>query len=1229
MKVIQLKIKNLGPFHVKPVELDFKNGLLADASLVAITGRTGAGKTMLFDAICVALYGKTPRLSSPKFLLSQGETEGYAEVIFEVNRSRYLAEWRVTGTTPETATTSRKLFNADSEKCLARGRAVRAKVESILGLDFDAFTRSVMLAQGEFAAFLRATPAEKLAILEATAGLGIYDALKGALNDKMNEVRDEKNALQLRLDAIPEASREQVSAAEETFLGLEEKARTLAEEKAEAECEKKREEKRVEAFEKLQSSEKRQAELIAQAPDIAEREAELDRAIRANRLIPVQETYDNAISEQERAESALCNAETARDTAKSHRDQRLADFDEVDAAYQTAHAEQEKKSSVYDSARLDVQRAQDRFAQACELIPEQKRLDEQIGTLSNQLTDDLKRQTELERQIQEAETFLYENPLPLDRHQRFTRVNRLLVEYRARRSQWEGLLANQREHASKVSSLKDELAELSQNSERLVLEKTTAGIRLTNASEALDTLLKIGSLDEWQNRKAQAQQALPIARDYEIAQRQRGNEAFKLEELENSLAGCNESLAEIERQLAVQRQVCKRADAEVSRLEAERELAVLADPINELRQKLEPGEPCLVCGAIEHPGAGDVEIETANRLETLDNALGIAKTVAREALEKRDFLVQKQIRQQENKTHVTDQIKVCLSEIKRLNGETEAGQAQWQEIYPDTEISSDWASQQNQNAETAIAALREAEASHGRATHDYEIAKQQLANCEQNIADKQAQLANAEQDLQTVTNALEGLESDIAATKTRFWETMPDAFHGLTLEDAVSQFGKRIKVVEAREEERDTKQHQLERLNLAIQTTRRDFEIAKQDRKSVHVNIGRYQQEGEALLRAASEKTGGLTTETDIDAAIKKLDAAVQEKAAQREEADIALRKSDNSLAGANAGYENALSDLKKRATKLEEARATYLGKLRDAGFDSPGEHNRVLREDAWIKQVAAEIDAYTQERDALEVDIACLRARFAETPFDPEELGRITERLIGIEKEVQETQRTIGVQQGNLNRLKADLAEREALAEDFQKASDEFTRWDNLRYVFHNRLQIANPNDFPNFAAEITLQQVSQFANAQLEYLTSGRYQLKVESIGKLAVVDKWNANEERPVETLSGGESFLTSLALALALSELSRGRAEIGALFLDEGFGTLDAETLDIAISALERLSSRKQSISADTDRESEEEKQNLPRRSIFLISHIQELTRRLPVKINVRKRGNGSSTVRVQG
>lgn len=983
MKICQLKIKNLGPFHVKPVELDFGNGPLADTSLVAITGRTGAGKTMLFDAVCVALYGKTPRLAGnddehPRHLLNQSETEGFAEVTFEANDIRYRAEWSIKrGGSP-----SGKLIKVDNTELITNRlyslgtstgsseRTISDEIESILGLDFEAFKRSIMLAQGDFAAFLKATKEERRQILEATAGIDIYDDLRDTLNDKMNAVKadlrtvlrepatilDVVNLPELTdargvlrdlddvlgqngdpreignkfvsgdLDVILGVLREKVSEAKETLCRLKKDAQALAEQAQEYECQKRREEEQTKAFKELQSSAERLDELHAQSGYIKILQEELDLANRANQLRTEKEVYAIAKSERDRAESRLQTAETALDAAKKHRDSRLADFEASDAAYQIALAEHETRKAAYYSAQFDVKQAQDRFGQADALIPDQETLDEQIGTLSSQLTEDEARQTELEGQIQAAVEFIAENPLPADRQ------------------------------------------------ERLHLRK----------------------------------------------------------------------------------------------------LAVLVNPIKELRQKLEDSEPCLVCGAMEHPHAHEIASE---REPALDIPL---------------------------------------------------------------------------------------------------------------------------------------------------WDAIPDDLRGpgITLEKAFAQLVERINAVEEREKERDTKQNQLERLNEAIQTTQRNLESAEEQRKSVHADIEGHQSEGNAFLAAASEKTGGLTTEAEIHAAIEKLNAALQVKAKLRDKAEQALKDSETLLAKAQTEYNLRSSRLAECETNLQAARETYLEKLREVGFDSPEAHENAFRETAWLKKATDKIANHWQERTPLEKAVAKLIARFKETPYNPEELGRITAKLAEIEEMLQKKNDDIVEQRAVITNLEKALSKFKDSAKAVRKAYDEFTRWDDLR------LRIA-PNVLRDFALDITFQQVSQFANAQLAYLTSGRYQLKVESIGKLAVIDKCNANEERPVETLSGGESFLTSLALAFALSELSRGRAEIGALFLDEGFGTLDAETLDVAISALQGLSGEKPRTSEDSDPATEDGKQESPRRSIFLISHIQELTQRMPVKIIVQKQGNGSSTVHVQG
>ena len=99
MKLLKIRLKNLNSFK-REVELNFEEKPLNEAPLLAITGPTGSGKTTLLDALCVALYNKTPRLGGTGNrnvvnLISQGANEGFSEVLFEVNRTRYLSEWTV------------------------------------------------------------------------------------------------------------------------------------------------------------------------------------------------------------------------------------------------------------------------------------------------------------------------------------------------------------------------------------------------------------------------------------------------------------------------------------------------------------------------------------------------------------------------------------------------------------------------------------------------------------------------------------------------------------------------------------------------------------------------------------------------------------------------------------------------------------------------------------------------------------------------------------------------------------------------------------------------------------------------------------------------------------------------------------------------------------------------------------------------------------------------------
>ena len=1216
MKLCKLKLKNLNSFR-REIEIDFEKSPLDKASLVAITGPTGAGKTTLLDAICVALYGKTPRLSGnasqhPRHLISHGEKDGFAEVHFEANGTCYIASWTIRRRGPaEVRLSYAENGKVISDRLSGKGKAlgssqgtVSEEVEAILGLDFDAFRRSVMLAQGDFAAFLKASKENRRTILEATAGVHIYDVLRQVLLDKVREVEAANADVLAKIEKIPDTSPEQLTAVETELEGLKNEAGKLDTESQEVQQEKERETKRKADYEKLQSSEERQVELSDQQPKIDALQAEKENAERAERLRTEKQTYDTAKSDLEKAAEGLDTATTEKMDAEEQVKTDQADFAKKEELYQTAATEHTEKIDVYADVKLDVERATNQFAEAEKRTAALADLDDEIDTLLDQLTDRESEQTELQKQIKDAETFLDENPLPSDRQHRLTQANVLSTRLDSQQEQLETALTSETEHDEKVSSLKYEIKELSKTREKRRVEKTKAKSELETATAELNKLLAAGTQAQWNERKQQTSEALPVAQKYETAENDLVDAEDRLRALNEATADLDAELEQIDGKLAEQEGIYQRAAEVVQHCEEKRELALLANPINKLRQRLQPGEPCQVCGSTDHSFVhiGESEdddllqnAEDDDLLQNAENALKDARIEAETAQDQVQTLKVKQGQTQQNKQNADQQIKDCEAKIETLRDEKAKRLAAWQGIYPDDDVSADWAAAQIASADTAIVALRDAEQAQTAASHAYNMVAQQLGTCETDIAREEESLNQVEEQLQDAKNTIAGLQADLDSIEERFWEFLPETFHGIAPDVAVNQFDEKIEEVATHKDKLDTAETDLKLLAVNIGADQNSLESLRQDRDDLQEEIDSYQREGEELLDAIREKTGGLETKDAIDAAAEALEADLQAKETARDTAVQQLKESQTLLTQKQTAHGICEDQRKQSGEKLETARQTYFDRLEEAGFDSPEAHGGAFRDEAKIQKLTDQIKAFESEKQQLALDITELRTRFEETPFDPKALARIEAEAKEIGEHLQIKQQEVGAQQQRIDDLKDALEKREALGGEIAAAEAELMRW--------KRLQETIPrNDLRDFALEIMFRQMGSLANEQLKYLTSERYQLKVETIGDLSVIDRWNANEERPVETLSGGESFLTSLALALALADLSRGRAQLNSLFLDEGFGTLDAETLDIAIAALEGL--------------------RMQGRSIFLISHIQELTRRLPVKINVKKQGNDS-------
>lgn len=196
----------------------------------------------------------------------------------------------------------------------------------------------------------------------------------------------------------------------------------------------------------------------------------------------------------------------------------------------------------------------------------------------------------------------------------------------------------------------------------------------------------------------------------------------------------------------------------------------------------------------------------------------------------------------------------------------------------------------------------------------------------------------------------------------------------------------------------------------------------------------------------------------------------------------------------------------------------------------------------------------------------------------------------------------------GNTEKINQDNRDK-LLIKDKQEALDklnkEVEKWSRLNRMIGDR----DGNKYANFAQGLTLQNLLVYTNRRLTKL-SDRYLLdKPTDDGALKVIDQYQGNSERSVTTLSGGETFLISLALALSLSDMASKNVSLDSLFIDEGFGTLDQETLDIAMTTLERLQSESQ-------------------KTVGVISHVEALKERITVQIKLEKNAQGYSAIKIE-
>lgn len=1241
MRIIAISGRNLaslaGDFRV-----DFEAEPLAGAGLFAITGETGAGKSTLLDAICLALYGTAPRLEAdgstdtladvashkirsddPRAILRRGAAQGHAALEFEVGGTRYRASWEVRRAYDKAdgqlQNARRTLVRLDDGEVMASGlRDTDAAVHDLVRLTFDQFRRTVLLAQGEFDAFLKADESARAELLERITGTQLFARVSARIFDMEKERRQQIDDLVARLAMVGALATEERAALD---AALEEARDGRGELAATREAARK-------IVDWYGAAERLAEEVAAADAELAKKQAEMDAAAEdRHRLNDLQ-----SVAAVRPAHSAWTKAEAACEAAG----QALAQADAERICKSGARVVAEGHAEIAASAAAE---AQARFDAAGPDLSRAADLDSRIATAEDRRAAadaDLAEKIAARETAEAAFRDVEEKLKALER--KAGELDRRLAERAAVRN-IAGRLDDIRGTFARRHDLAAEVFEKGEAVERLGKDKT----RNTNA--ASDVERRIGDIENrlksTRQKSAERRAALneidPAglrarddalrAADESLGKAVTAVEALRLaqsdaEHHRRAAEAAEKAAAEARdrRDAAgerLQQALARRAEA---RAGAERGEAALSEQAAALRAALAEGEPCPVCGSTEHPGWDDhgldrlvedlraraaaLDAET-QKAETEQRDAGAALAAARAEIETSTRLhAETQTRVEAAEAQFAE-MRPGLAALAKARGAT----IDLDRMTPDLE---QWLDDERRAiddersaARTALKAAEDLQNELGRFESAIEkdttelgalaADQRRLAAEAQELA---AGLARAETETDAAKQGLGAVDAEIGNTLDRAGLGPVDLAR--EADSGLRALERLVETVLADAAAREQTGGKIEacRTERAAAHAARDFAI------SAAKESARTAEDSKTALAELVEARAGLFGGLPTDAVRHALSVAAKRGRDRRDRA-MELREAARNAANLARQAADAAKNTFADASKTLAAARTELDKaLADTGMERAAAERLIDTDNAVAAALAEKLDRLDAALKGAKTTLEDRRSRAAAHAAAPPEIDAEAAgtALAEAEAALAAADTRIGALTGEIAR--DDQAR--GTAAELQAELDTLRTEHQAVAAVNQAVGSRDGAKFRRFAQGITLDLLVALASEQLRRIEP-RYRL--ERIGDLGlqVVDREMGDEIRSVRSLSGGEGFLVSLALALALSSLEEGGHFVDTLLIDEGFGSLSANALDTAITALEALQSRG--------------------RRVGVISHVEAMHERIPVQVRVEKFDQGRARMRV--
>lgn len=1172
MKPRKLKIMGLNSFNEEQ-EIDFS--ILTEKGFFGIFGPTGSGKSTILDAITIALYGEISRSSKNKLeFINSDRNDMNIYYEFEMgsssNRKIYTSERHYKRKKDGGIACDRAVLRditTDEKEILSEGsNAVTESITGLIGLKCDDFTRSVVLPQGKFSDFLKLTKGDRGKMLERILNLEEFGSkiafkVKGEIAIKKSELDVTYGAMS-RYEGLSTEKYEEMKSklmeADQQLVKLKIEKQQLAEDydKYKAVWQEQQE---------LKGYEDRKLKLLERAGEMELARLKLKTGRAALLVKPYMDNLNDTINKLEQSKLRMEKLDKSHKTLSEQLEKTKSDYLK---AYETKERELpifiEKEARLNEAVKFEVD--------ISGLEKEIKSLRQQYQAIKTEAAGITE---ELSKNQQEKEILLSE----IDSIIEGLSKGSITSEYRER---VHGAVEVEREYNETSRRLKDQNLKIQELGAHLVKDKSIHQ-EMTSQKEALEgEILELNKLRKSlsdaipgtnEDIVAKTSQSLQLKNDFE-----RAKDTFEgINGLKQELQNLELKRGKLEGQLEELAGKLKLTEAKLDQYEKELKRLERADMAGHLAETIEEGEACPVCGSIHHPRLAELVVtEDQNRFK---NEIAVLKKEfengklgeANYKMELSGIISELKLKQQ------------AMAELtEKLGGST----------LQDMEKAT-------QDAQTELVTLKSA-------VEKYEVEVKKADEKVKSITEEMNLLKLEYIKLTTTLGKDEELfnaETKSAAELKEKFIILEQRYVRLTNELGVSnilqEYERLNKSLREAEESRKREQ-QLRNRIFILDGQRNELETKKalvsSNLEQVGVT-GREKTNEMNRLITRKEEYSENRNPAEYLSEIKRLASAVKEletklKQSYEEENQLLIKVSEDKVS--EAKNHSLLKDtLTENSSKLNQM-------LSENGFENSEAAQNAFLLSGSLDELDREIQDYDNKHRTLLDNISRLHKKLEDRAIDEVTWGKLLGDRQQNEVLLEEITKYRAAQHRDLESMERDF-------EDIKQLEKQRKEQEKEMALLNDIMDLISGNKFVEFAATNQLKYIAMEASKRLGIITRGRYALELDSSNEFVMRDDFNGGIRRSSDTLSGGETFLTSLCLALSLSSniQLKGSAPLEFFFLDEGFGTLDTELLEVVISSLERLRN--------------------DRLCVGIISHVEELKARVPVKLLLQSatiEGNGS-------